>query len=155
MPKTPKEHVFNVRESLWILNGARNRAFYATIEDIDLSHGIITVQNRDERNSTWGKLLEFNSDTLEAHAPGVDFKGGLPRLVPKDDPRAQEIESRRKHREFREAVNEAANEFKDDPTAETYRTLLETVEAWGVLSVGRNMGDSIETALRRRGIFEE
>lgn len=136
-----------VGDPVWILSGRRNRAFKATVVTVA---DLIVVGNDDERNSTFGELLEFEIDTGLAYAPDIPaWKSEPPMLVRADDPRALEIERRRLHRAFRERINEAANTYKDQPTAQNYTRLIAVAEAWNKNSIGRDFNEhTIEQAIR-------
>lgn len=140
---------FEVDDQAWIINGMRNRAFKVIV--VEVTDILILVRSDDARLSEPGKILEFKKETGEAYDPrGGGWKTDPPILVPDGTPRVLEIEHRRKHREFRQRINDAANDYNENPTQANYSTLIAVAEEWNKNSTGFNFNtETIETAIRK------
>ncbi len=110
--------------TLWVLNGARNRAHQVTVKIVDET---IVVSNDDKD----GELLEFNFDGTPYVPDDHVWKHEPPLLVPYNDPTATELERVRLNKEYGERVKDAVDEYKRSEDADHWMALADLVAEWG------------------------
>lgn len=109
---------------VWIINGMGTRAFPGTV--VANNGSVMAVMNHAKN-----EVQEFHSRDGKAIANGIEFKAGVPRIVPYGDSEGLRLSNEAEVARLSNVINARTREFNEDMTREHLDALKDAVEAFG------------------------